>query len=448
MLWLFLFLVVVVQIQAAVGATINHNFTSLQHVVDISFDYSAATLRGNITYQVQSSSNVEELYLRLWNNGQQGMPGCGGAKAWVKILTGAKVSDKDCTVAKVVLPASMIGKKAVTFTISFLAFVPRNYNWRYGKSGEFFLLNAAFPSLALNIVDKYTFLGEAQYSICGDYHVRLKLFEPLHVASTGKVVSVANNTYEIVALQERDFAFSFSRLSQVKKDSINVMTAKKNITVTYYYHRKRWLNGFPASTILTWAKEAVVDFSNRYGEYKNDEIEMVSGLEADSGYENPGVLFIEKANRNIVVHEIAHLWFYDMVGNNQFQESWLDESFTTFITVRHQKLLASRWCYANRPFKGWVPQGVYVPLDSPMSAYRGNFNLYESNVYGGGACVLYDLMNDMGEAKFDDLFVKRIVSEFGNKIITTCDVLRILNETRLVDVAKFKRHARIKRPCS
>ena len=32
----------------------------------------------------------------------------------------------------------------------------------------------------------------------------------------------------------------------------------------------------------------------------------------------------------MLVHEIAHQWFYGMVGNSQFRDPWLDEAFATY----------------------------------------------------------------------------------------------------------------------
>ena len=34
-------------------------------------------------------------------------------------------------------------------------------------------------------------------------------------------------------------------------------------------------------------------------------------------------------SRTVLVHEVAHMWFYGMVGNSQFRDPWLDEAFAT-----------------------------------------------------------------------------------------------------------------------
>ena len=32
----------------------------------------------------------------------------------------------------------------------------------------------------------------------------------------------------------------------------------------------------------------------------------------------------------MLVHEVAHMWFYGMVGNSQFRDPWLDEAFASW----------------------------------------------------------------------------------------------------------------------
>ncbi|MCK7481703.1 MAG: hypothetical protein M0C28_34445 [Candidatus Moduliflexus flocculans] len=34
-----------------------------------------------------------------------------------------------------------------------------------------------------------------------------------------------------------------------------------------------------------------------------------------------------------VAHEVGHQWFYHLVGNDQLDDPWLDESLTQFVTL-------------------------------------------------------------------------------------------------------------------
>ena len=36
----------------------------------------------------------------------------------------------------------------------------------------------------------------------------------------------------------------------------------------------------------------------------------------------------------LAAHEVAHMWFYALLGNNQARDPWLDESFATYAQAR------------------------------------------------------------------------------------------------------------------
>jgi hypothetical protein len=48
------------------------------------------------------------------------------------------------------------------------------------------------------------------------------------------------------------------------------------------------------------------------------------------GIEYPGMIFEASPSPQVLVHELAHMWFYGMVGNSQFRDPWLDEAFASW----------------------------------------------------------------------------------------------------------------------
>ena len=37
--------------------------------------------------------------------------------------------------------------------------------------------------------------------------------------------------------------------------------------------------------------------------------------------------------KQVIVHEIAHQWWYNLVGSNAFKNGWLDEGLTEYSTA-------------------------------------------------------------------------------------------------------------------
>ena len=109
-----------------------------------------------------------------------------------------------------------------------------------------------------------------------------------------------------------------------------------------------------------------------YGEYPYDVITVVDPAmgSASGGMEYP-TLFTGGANRyspkessspeGVTVHECGHQWWYALVGNNEFEEAWLDEGFNTYSTDR---VMNAAWheFSPSRYFFGGPGAGSYVGI--------------------------------------------------------------------------------------
>ncbi|OGT27251.1 MAG: hypothetical protein A2Z17_05515, partial [Gammaproteobacteria bacterium RBG_16_66_13] len=66
------------------------------------------------------------------------------------------------------------------------------------------------------------------------------------------------------------------------------------------------------------------------GPYPYPELDLVDAPGAFGGIEYPGLVFIGTlGGANVVeptVHEVAHQWFYGLIGDDQLHEPWLDEA--------------------------------------------------------------------------------------------------------------------------
>ena len=62
----------------------------------------------------------------------------------------------------------------------------------------------------------------------------------------------------------------------------------------------------------------------------------------------------------MLVHEVAHEWFYGMVGDDQFRDPWLDEAFATYA----EALVSGHWSPDGAQRALGLPGAVGAPIGS------------------------------------------------------------------------------------
>ncbi|HEY8790905.1 MAG TPA: M1 family aminopeptidase [Actinopolymorphaceae bacterium] len=118
----------------------------------------------------------------------------------------------------------------------------------------------------------------------------------------------------------------------------------------------------------------------------------------------------------LVTHELAHQWFYALVGNDQAASPWLDEGFASYATA---VALGDEKDYTSFT----VPARVKNKVGESMSWYSalGNPDLYTAGVYQQGAKMLLEARAAAGDAKFTAL-TKAYIKADANKIATPAAV--------------------------
>lgn len=217
-----------------------------------------------------------------------------------------------------------------------------------------------------------------------------------------------------------------------------------------------------ADAVLAWTVDSVELFNELLGEYPYQtlqafEAEMywAAGVEYPQmfamssnyydgpvpGYESVADAQLSGANRLqiqeeewtyfefTVAHEVVHMWFYNLVGNNQYQHAYMDESLTQYLSAYvyfrevHGKTVADDvYQYTlTEPFAEIVETNRDVIVDHPTDDFASG-SMYTNAVYTKGAVGFGAIHEELGdEAFFAGL--QSYVEDFRFHVATPDDLL-------------------------
>ena len=138
---------------------------------------------------------------------------------------------------------------------------------------------------------------------------------------------------------------------------------------------------------------------------------------------------------NTILHEMAHMWFGDLVTMRWWDDLWLNESFAEWA-AHHAAVKATRYDQAWTAFcnsrKNWAYRQDQLPSTHPIAADNFDLEAVEVNfdgiTYAKGASSLRQLVAWVGE----DAFLAGLRAYFGRHAFGNSelsDLLRALEET-------------------
>jgi len=343
-----------------------------------------------ISFTNVGADPLSRIWLRLWSNGVRG---CAFRAISVTRVTGGRAGplSRNCTALPIDLPDPLAQGERTSIAMRVSIELPRR-NDRFGYQKGLALLGTALPTLAVRDdlgwhLDPYVDLGESFYSVVGSYQVTLDVPAGLGTPTTGYAVSSQTNdrrritTYE--ARDVRDFEWAAGRLATVR--------ARSGATQVVVSYRRGSLGRARATAALRNAVRSLGAYSKAFGRFPYPELDVVlTGFTAFAGMEYPTIVFANRG-RITIAHEVAHQYFYGIVGNDQFDEPWLDESLATWSSYL--------------PFKGWSRCASFrwpsrnARLTNDMAYWERNPYEYWA-VYDGGGCMLANLADRFGLDRF------------------------------------------------
>lgn len=214
-------------------------------------------------------------------------------------------------------------------------------------------------------------------AISPEVRVKLTSAAGLTWATSGRRTDVSGNTQTFVANDVRDFNFSASPGYRTHRVTWN------GITLRFYYR------SLPRDVLVRHSLDALKRFSGRIGPFPYTRL-TVAETPAGSGMESPTLNWISSTLsgsrlRHILVHEVAHQWFYGIVGNNQATSPFIDEAVSDFLTRNMLGTMRASECAQQR-------------LDRSTYDYRGR--CYHEVIYVQGALYLRDYRQEVGDDAF------------------------------------------------
>jgi aminopeptidase N len=181
-----------------------------------------------------------------------------------------------------------------------------------------------------------------------------------------------------------------------------------------------------AEAWLDQIQESNRELVDLLGPFPYDDLWVVVLSAQTSGIEFPGAIQFGDVDpvdrRGLVTHELAHMWFYGLVGNDQGEHPWLDESFATFAqsVADGDEVPFAHLDAADSP-----------PVGGSMTYWAAEFqrpdSTYYDTVYTLGGAALVEARQQAGEEAFDADLAEYVAAN-AHSIATPDDVRRAFSD--------------------
>ena len=201
----------------------------------------------------------------------------------------------------------------------------------------------------------------------------------------------------------------------------------------FVYEHGQW-NGIDVHAIFTtevgeswskdmvkWGERSLEWLSGKFGMFTWPQITLAKSL-GTGGMEYPMIVLDYTDSEGLAVHEVGHNWFYGIFGNDELDDPWLDEGFTTFQTrwyveqhypangyelsreyiTQFESDHLHREMYEEaelKPAIRYILSTANEPMATPSFDYA-YYGSYSSNSYDKGSIMLAMLKNYLGEERF------------------------------------------------
>jgi aminopeptidase N len=399
--------------------------------LDIAIDDSMTTVEGRqtVTYTNQEDVALNEIVFHLH-------PNLLDSAITVSDLTvegapaNTSLSGDAQSILTVALPAPLPPGGVTTVALRFRTEVPTEIGRNYGvlaysegilALAHFYPMLSVYDATGWNTAEA-DIQGDLTYSDAAYYLVRVSAPEGVVVVASGVPVEgrgsggageqggeeSAGVTYAVGPA--RDFYLAAGEFA--------VVSRTVGATTINSYAPAALADG--AALALEVAAATLAINEARLSPFPYTELDIVTTPTAALGIEYPGLIVgtlrmydlaaetragvpMSDILESTTAHEVVHQWFYNLVGNDQLDEPWLDESMTGYQTYRYYVdrygQSAGDGYFANFAGRWESVDRAEIPIGLPVRAYEGAE--YGAIVYGRGPFFLRELEETLGRETFD-----------------------------------------------
>ncbi|MDN5362327.1 MAG: hypothetical protein PWP70_1374 [Moorella sp. (in: firmicutes)] len=298
---------------------------------------------------------------------------------------------------EVSLPRVLAPRETLSLALSFKTTVPPG-NTRLGRAGDLSQVAGWYPILAPGNGDTRagvagTPYGDPYFADAAYYRVRLSLPPGYQVLASSRLTGrQERGEWTVWSFNSeqpvREFAFTAApdwRFTTCQAGAVQLVAADR---------------GEAAGAALEVASQALEFFQEIYGPYPYSYLHLAFvPLDNLAGMEYPGLILL--SNRKpyspaVVIHEIAHQWWYNLVGNDTRQAAWIDEGLAEYSTLLFYRRYDPGLYQAKLAEITRLAAGSSDPINLPLEEY-GSEQAYRRAVYNRGAAFWLSLESAAGE---------------------------------------------------
>ena len=406
-----------------------------RYLIDVQIDFAEdspdASIQGEarIHYTNTTDEDLRDLVLMLWPNQDQYASAMTAGPVWVDGVQLDPTEELGGVALRIELPDAIEPGDAVEIRVPFRievepfdAHSPR----RFGTTQGVLIAPTFYPLIPRLIEGEWEVVspppgGDTTNSEVAFYQLHFTYPSDLALAASGVQVDGrvhgGNTEATYVTGPMRDVAFALGPFKEFSRD---VQGVEVNTWLLEEHVPDETVVADAAGTTLALLNELV-------GPYPYKELDVVDAPGAFGGIEYPGLVYIGTVGTpwmiEPTVHEVAHQWFYGLIGGDQIQEPWLDEALATYAEA----------LYYEREFgygrsTGFLSQLRAAVRDGdhptwPIGLGVGEFESskdYGDIVYLKGALFVDALRRHLGDDVFF-IFMQDYYNEFRYDVATTMD---------------------------